>query len=339
MMRFVLKIICGLGITVFLVLVVLFFIKLSNETRLSDAANGYHQSDEVMTPYALSKNPYKWKGHSGILDTVNVPLLMGEGGVVVTTIRYPGGGLKFEKMIDEHTATYSVLVGEGSVIPDGEIAVILTDSDPPESSRPWRVFVEGPMEAKNGFGAAIQVVTVRFEGYYVPLPPQQQPVQAAHEPTPVPVEGEYSKPSAAQPAPASTTPTESQGEDATGNVNVEVSHALENWAKANESNDPTLLSNCYADHVDRYFLRLNVTNTFVHDYMDAWLKEHDSRVTMFKIKDVTFENATTTTVQLRLVKEVVTTNSKGAAERLTPSQLSLKKVAGEWKITSERDFK
>jgi hypothetical protein len=153
-----------------------------------------------------------------------------------------------------------------------------------------------------------------------------------------PMLGQSSR-TAVQPAPASTTPTESQGEAASDNVNVEVSRALENWAKANESNDPTLLANCYADQVDRYFLRLNVTNTFVHDYMDAWLKEHDSRVTMFKIKDVTFENVTTTTVQLRLVKEVVTTNSKGAAERLTSSQLSLKKVAGEWRITSERDFK
>jgi hypothetical protein len=60
---------------------------------------------------------------------------------------------------------------------------------------------------------------------------------------------------------------------------------------------------------------------------------------MFRIKDVVFQNETSTTVQLRLAKEVVTTNSKGAAERLTPSQLSLKKVAGEWKITSEQDFK
>jgi hypothetical protein len=154
-----------------------------------------------------------------------------------------------------------------------------------------------------------------------------------------PMIGQSSAPPAVQPISASTTLPEPQGEAVTGNVDAEVFSALENWAKANESNDPTLLANCYADQVDRYFLRLNVTNTFVHDYMDAWLKEHDSRVTMFKIKDVTFENATTTTVQLRIVKEVVTTNSKGAAERLTPSQLSLKKVAGEWKITSERDFK
>jgi ketosteroid isomerase-like protein len=153
----------------------------------------------------------------------------------------------------------------------------------------------------------------------------------------VPIES--SKPSAVQPAPASTTPTESQGEAATDNVNTEVSRALENWAKANESNDPTLLANCYAEQVDRFFLQTNVTNTFVHDYWDTWFKEHDSRVTMFKIKDMTFENETAATVTLRLDEEVVTTGSKGTVERLIPAQLYLKKVGREWKITSEQDFK
>jgi ketosteroid isomerase-like protein len=161
--------------------------------------------------------------------------------------------------------------------------------------------------------------------------------EAPQEPTPVPIES--SKPSAVQPAPASTTPTESQGEAATDNVNTEVSRALENWAKANESNDPTLLANCYAEQVDRFFLQTNVTNTFVHDYWDTWFKEHDSRVTMFKIKDMTFENETAATVTLRLDEEVVTTGSKGTVERLIPAQLYLKKVGREWKITSEQDFK
>jgi len=161
--------------------------------------------------------------------------------------------------------------------------------------------------------------------------------EAPQQQAPVPVEN--SNPPAVQAAPASLTQTEYQGETASDNVDAKVSGALDNWAKAYESNDPTLIANCYADQVDRYFLRQNVTNTFVHDYMEAWFKDHDSRVTMFRIKDVVFQNKTATTVQLRLAKEVVTTNSKGAAERLTPSQLSLKKVAGEWKITSERDFK
>jgi hypothetical protein len=190
------------------------------------------------------------------------------------------------------------------------------------------------MGGVNGFGAAIQVVTVRFEGYYVPV---QRTVEAPQESTLV--SAGDSKPSPAQLVSATTTSTESGSATGSNNVETEVSRALEAWAKANESNDPRLLANCYADQVDRYFLRQNVTNTFVHDYMEAWLKDHDSRVTGFKIKDLSYEEKTVEKVQLRLIKEVVTTDSKGAAERFTPSQLVLSKVAGEWKITSERDFK
>jgi hypothetical protein len=54
---------------------------------------------------------------------------------------------------------------------------------------------------------------------------------------------------------------------------------------------------------------------------------------------LTYENETADKVTLRLVKQVVTTESSGATERLTHSELSLTKVDNLWKITSERDFK
>ena len=168
----------------------------------------------------------------------------------------------------------------------------------------------------------------------VPAPPQSLPETAPPDyPAANAQPSENINPGASS---AAATPTV---EAASGNVYTEVARALDNWAKAHESNDPTLIANCYADQVERYFLRQNVTNAFVHDYMDASLKDHDSRVIMFKIKDTAIYNQTPTYVQLRLVKEVVTKDSKGAVERFTPSELSLKRVAGEWKITGERDFK
>jgi TonB family protein len=134
---------------------------------------GYRASDDIIDPYELSKNPYQLKGHSGILDTLHVTLLGGNGQLMHTP--YPGGGLRFGKMIDKHTATYQVLVGRESVYPDGEIAVILPDSNPPDSKRPWRVFVEGPLEAVNGLGNPLKISAVRFEGYYV-APPKPTPI-------------------------------------------------------------------------------------------------------------------------------------------------------------------
>jgi len=148
------------------------------------AANEYHESDQLLSPYDISKNPYKFKDQSGILDTIHVPLVYNNG-VQMGSVPYPGGALRFNKMIDERTAIYEVMVGHEDVEPDGEIAVILTNSDQPSSLRPWRVFVEGPMEAVNGFGAAIQVTAIRFEGYYTVPPPE--PAQAPQGPSPASV--------------------------------------------------------------------------------------------------------------------------------------------------------
>lgn len=148
----------------------------------SDVVATYHDSNEILDPYDLSKNPYKWKDHSGILDTVEVPVIMGNG-TRMGQVTYPGGCLKFSKMIDEHTAIYEVMVAHEDVGPDGEIAVLLADSDPPSSLRPWRVFIEGPMEALNGLGQSITLTAIRFEGYYSPPPPEPAQAPQGSSPT------------------------------------------------------------------------------------------------------------------------------------------------------------
>lgn len=126
---------------------------------------------------------------------------------------------------------------------------------------------------------------------------------------------------------------------ASDNPSAEISQTLDVWAKAMESNDPTRIAGCYGEQVDRYFLSLNVTNIFVQRYMETWLKDHNRRVITFVPGGVVFENQTETTATLHLVKHVVTADSAGTTERFTRSQLGLTKVGGEWKITSERDFK
>jgi hypothetical protein len=163
----------AIGIAAFLVLVVFSLIKFSRENQQSKATVGYHASDEILWPYEIIKNPYKFMGHSGILD-IRMPFV-GYRGEVVANPWNLVGGLKFEKMIDEHVAIYSVNAydqeGERTVtMQEGELAVILTDNEPPDISHPWRVFVEGQMEGVNGFGSKIKVTTVRFEGYcHLPL--------------------------------------------------------------------------------------------------------------------------------------------------------------------------
>lgn len=164
------------------------------ETSQSTEASGYHPSDDLMNPYDLSKNPYKYKGKSGILDTLHVTLI-GPNGTGLK-LPYPGGGLRFEKMIDEHTATYAVLAGDQDVLPDGEIAVELDNSDPPKPTVPWRIYVIGPMDGVNGFGQDIKVSEVKFEGYYAqPTPPSDAP-QSSSPVTAQPSENQASQPPA-----------------------------------------------------------------------------------------------------------------------------------------------
>lgn len=135
----------------------------------ADAGPTYHESNDAIDPYELVKNPYKFKGHSGILDTLDTPVLM-DNGARMTSVAYPGGCLQFKKMLDEHTAIFEMMVYQEVLMPAGEIAVILPDSNPPNSLQKWRVLIDGPYEAVNGLGNQITLTAVRFEGYYTPPP-------------------------------------------------------------------------------------------------------------------------------------------------------------------------
>ena len=148
-------------------------------------SGGYSPSEQRLDPIEISKNPYKFQGQSGVL--LDTPYL----------------GMTFVNMLDEHTAAYKVNVG--ALFSTDEIAVNLEDSNPPDPARPWRVYVEGPTDVTNGFGASEKIGTVRFEGYYDPPPP---PIQPAATPLPQPTEVQPEPPAQPQASPdANETPT------------------------------------------------------------------------------------------------------------------------------------
>lgn len=80
-----------------------------NDDTASPLSSNYKVSNEVLDPWELSRNRFKWKGTSGILDTARISMGMPNGQRAY--IPYPGGGLHFSKMLDEHTASYDVIVG------------------------------------------------------------------------------------------------------------------------------------------------------------------------------------------------------------------------------------
>ena len=119
----------------------------------------------------------------------------------------------------------------------------------------------------------------------------------------------------------------------------QINRAIMSWAHAMESNNPSEIAACYAAQVDRYFLRQNVTNSFIRDYMQTWIIEGNRRVINFVPIDVVLDTQTESFVTLHLTKHVVTTDARGSSERFTRSQLSMRRDGADWKITSERDFK
>jgi hypothetical protein len=72
-------------------------------------------------------------------------------------------------MLDEHTASYVVMASTNDgPVPVNEIAVLLSDSNPPDARKLWTVLILGPLDALNEVGAPIQITCIRFLGYYDP---------------------------------------------------------------------------------------------------------------------------------------------------------------------------
>jgi len=146
-----------------------FGIQANSETTPNDGFNP--DSNESFTPYLLSKNPYKWKGHSGILNTQYTTGIWPNGNIS----QVAGYGVRFARMLDEQTAVYDVMTVNFSYLsspfPNGQIAVIVPNSTPPDPQKQWKVLVEGPVTGTNAFGATMNVTVVKFEGYYEPPVP------------------------------------------------------------------------------------------------------------------------------------------------------------------------
>lgn len=139
-------------------------------------SGGYSPSDDVLNAAEISKNPYKFKGMSGIMNP--------------STIR-------FSNMAGEQTAIYE----SAFIYSSDQLAVEMPDNEPPSTNRWWRVYVEGTMDGTNGFGAPVTIGEVRFEGYAEPPP---QPVT---DPNPVPAV----QPAIPQPEPYNLSTSPSDG--------------------------------------------------------------------------------------------------------------------------------
>jgi ketosteroid isomerase-like protein len=114
--------------------------------------------------------------------------------------------------------------------------------------------------------------------------------------------------------------------------------AVKDWESAMQSSDAAKQAAFYADPVDRYFLRHNLSNadvladrqTQVANRKDGW---------MVAMERVRVKQQPDTTVTVRFVKHfTIHQDGKLTSEWFVPSQLLLKRDDGRWQITSERDM-
>jgi ketosteroid isomerase-like protein len=115
---------------------------------------------------------------------------------------------------------------------------------------------------------------------------------------------------------------------------------LESWADAMRGQDANAQASFYADPVERYALKSNVSNA------DVWLDKQNAiqgrpKDWTVKLEDVVVEPRPDESLRVRLTKHYTSAQTEGGAvsERFVHSQLKLRKIDGQWKITSEQNLR
>ena len=156
----------------------------------------------------------------------------------------------------------------------------------------------------------------------------QNSVQNSIKPTATPT----SKPTAKPTASPSTTPNFDVEE-----LKAEVAKSINGWRAAAESIDLDEYMTRYAPTVDYYNKKQISVSTVRADKEKAFSNYDSMQVNLGNMKvtpDATGENATAV-----FDKEWRFENSEKVSEGKVQTELRLKKVSGDWKITSEKDLK
>jgi hypothetical protein len=136
------------------------------------------------------------------------------------------------------------------------------------------------------------------------------------------------QPAATLPAPASLSP-----------INVADARAwLENWVAAMRTRDPVAQSSFYADPVDNYLGKPNVSRAEILGDKKASIQNRNGLWTV-KLEKIALDPQSENAINVRLVKHYIAeTEPAQISEQFVRSRLELKKIDGQWKITSEQDL-
>jgi hypothetical protein len=112
---------------------------------------------------------------------------------------------------------------------------------------------------------------------------------------------------------------------------------LQNWAASMRTRDANAQAAFYANTLDRYLNQRNVGREAVLRDREATNRMRKGLWTV-KMEDVVIERQTDSEADVRLVKHFMDEQETSEIlESFVPTRLTLKRLNGEWKITSEQD--
>jgi ketosteroid isomerase-like protein len=113
---------------------------------------------------------------------------------------------------------------------------------------------------------------------------------------------------------------------------------LQDWAASMRTKDANAQAAFYADTLDRYLNQRNVGREAVLRDREATNRMRKGLWTV-KMEDIVIERQTGSEADVRLVKHFIDEQATSEIlESFVPTRLTLKRMNGEWKITSEQDL-
>ena len=113
---------------------------------------------------------------------------------------------------------------------------------------------------------------------------------------------------------------------------------LQSWAASMRTKDANAQASFYANTMDRYLEQRNVGR-------DAVLRDREATIHMrkglwtVKMEDLVIERQTGSEAEVRLVKHFIDEPEQSEIlESFVPTRLTLKRIDGQWQITSEQDL-
>jgi hypothetical protein len=149
---------------------------------------------------------------------------------------------------------------------------------------------------------------------------------------------EETSPAKPAPLPESTPESATSGANVSATSSADLKLWLQSWAASMRTKDANAQAAFYADTLDRYLNQRNVSREAVLRDREATIRMRKGLWTV-KMADIVIERQTESEADVSLVKHFTDEQQTSEIlESFVPTLLKLKRLNGQWRITSEQDL-